>query len=458
MNPSQSATDDDEGGISAFLAAACAPRGAWHGSGSLDDAEAMRVAQPEVARSTIHAAAVVGDDVAVRAFLQRDPANATAAGGPYGWDPLTYLCFSRYLRLDAARSDAFVRTATALLDAGASPNSGWFEESHQPQPEWESVLYGAAGVAHHAPLTRLLVERGADPNDGEVVYHAPEARDNEALRFLVESGRLTTASLTTILLRKTDWHDLEAIRWLLARGVDPNQRTQWGHTAIHGAIRSDNSLAIIELLVDHGADPWIIANGRSAVALAARRGRGDVLELFDQRGIPTELDGVDRLIAACARADVAHVSAIAAREPGLVRELLADGGSLIAQFASTGNTAGIERLLELGVAVDERFLEGSGYHSIAPDSTALHVAAWKAWHDTVRLLVARGADVGARNARGETPLMLAVRACVDSYWTTRRAPDSVATLLAAGASPQGTPYPSGYAEVDRLLRAHGAGS
>ena len=52
------------------------------------------------------------------------------------------------------------------------------------RPAWESALYGAAGVAHHAELTRLLLERGADPNDGEVTYHAPETYDNAAMRVL----------------------------------------------------------------------------------------------------------------------------------------------------------------------------------------------------------------------------------------------------------------------------------
>jgi hypothetical protein len=28
-------------------------------------------------------------------------------------------------------------------------------------------------VAHNADLTRLLLERGADPNDNETPYHAP---------------------------------------------------------------------------------------------------------------------------------------------------------------------------------------------------------------------------------------------------------------------------------------------
>jgi hypothetical protein len=45
-----------------------------------------------------------------------------------------------------------------------------------------------------------------------------------------------------------------------------------------------------------------------------------------------------------------------------------------------------------------------------------------------------------------------VRACVDSYWTHRRTPESVKALLHAGASPSTVEYPSGYAEVDELLR------
>ena len=57
------------------------------------------------------------------------------------------------------------------------------------------MLYGAAGIAHHAPLTRLLLERGADPNDDETPYHTPESYDNDALKVLVESGRLTDDNL-----------------------------------------------------------------------------------------------------------------------------------------------------------------------------------------------------------------------------------------------------------------------
>src|SRR5438128_3138590 len=217
----------------AFIVAACAPRDSGHASGTLDRAQEILAAHPEVASSDIHTAAILGDDGAVRRFLALDAGNATAKGGPHGWDALTYLCFSRYLRLDRARSEGFVRAATALLDAGASANTGWYEVNHQPQPEFESALYGAAGVAHSAELTRLLLERGADPNDGEVTYHTPEGYDNAALKVLVESGKLTADSLATMLLRKADWHDYEGIQFLLEHGADPNRMTHWHHTALH---------------------------------------------------------------------------------------------------------------------------------------------------------------------------------------------------------------------------------
>ena len=76
-----------------------------------------------------------------------------------------------------------------------------------------------------------------------------------------------------------------------------------------------------------------------------------MLALFQRRGIPIELDGVDRLIAAYARNNVAAVRAIADAEPALVQEVLASGGQLLAEFAGTWNTEGVRILLDLGVPV-----------------------------------------------------------------------------------------------------------
>jgi ankyrin repeat protein len=429
----------------------------WHGS--LERADAILAAHPELAGSDIHVAAILGDVEGVRALLARDPRSVSAKSDPYGADALTLLCLSKYLRLDPARSDAFLAAATALLDAGADPNAGfWTTGDH---PEHETPLYGAAGVAHHAQLTRLLLERGADPNDDEAIYHSPETDDNAAMAALVETGRLTRENLVLMLIRKHDWHDLDGVRYLLEHGADANGegRTR-GWRPLHHALARSNRLAIIELLLDHGADPMLTTDrdGLSGVARAAREGRGDVLALFARRGTPIELPAVERLVAACAMDDEATVQALAQQAPAVREAVVAMGGDLLATFAGNGNAAGVRRLLDLGVDVAAPFATGDGYFDEPKGSLAVHVAAWRAQPAIVQLLLERGSPVDRPDPKGRTPLALAINACVDSYWTYRRTPESVEALLRAGASARGAGvrFPCGYAEVDDLLRHAGA--
>ena len=440
-----------------FIIAAVAPRTDSHASGTLDDANALLATDPSLATHDIHIAAILGDDAAVRAFLTTDPTLATSKSAPYDWDALTHLCFSRYLRLDAARSGDFMNAVRALLDAGADANTGFYEMDHQPSQVYEPVLYGAAGVAHHEGVTRLLLERGADPNGEEVPYHAPEGYELGAYRALLESDKLTADSLTTMLLRKSDWHDVDGMRLTLQRGADANAVGRWGSTPLAHAIRSDNRVSIIELLLDHGANPLSVNRGRTPVAMAAWAGRGDLLTVFAQRGAPiSTLSAIDALIAACALHDAQTVQRLTSTSPKLADELRAHGAILLVRFAGNSNARGIELLLDLGVPVSAMEPHGEGYLGRARNSTALHVAAFRGHHDIVRMLIANGADVNVRNASDESPLMIAVNANIDSYWVDNQSPDSVAVLLSAGANVSGVRFPCGYDAADELLRAHGA--
>lgn len=427
----------------------------WHGG--LQQAAAILSANPGLATGDIHVAAILGDDATVRQFIAADPATATAPGGPFKRDPLTHLCFSRYLQHDPSRSAGFVRAATALLDAGASPVTGFYDSTHTPTPCFESVLYGAAGVAHHPGLTRLLLERGADPNDPpgyEVPYHAPEGYDNRALQVLVETGKLSPWSLSMMLIRKVDWHDEEGALYLLQHGADPEYTPEdgGGWRPLHHATARDNSIRMVGFLLDHGADPLREKDGATALEHAARRGRGDLLELFMSRDVPIKLSGVDALIAGCALHNDEAITSLGQLAPSLVQDLVRRGGQLIVEFAGNGNTGGVQRLVDLGVPVDARFAEGDGYWEVAPDTTALQNAAWRLHFDTVDLLVQRGADVNARNGKGQTALQLAIRACTTSYWSGRRNPRSIAQLLDAGADTREITLPTGYPEADALIR------
>ena len=402
----------------------------WHGS--LDRSEAILAAHPEIAGSDIHTAAILGDDAAVRRFLELDPSSAIAKGGPRGWDALTHLCFSKYLRLDRARSDGFVRAAAALLDHGASARTGFYDEGHKPKPEWESVLYGAAGVAHHPEMSRLLLDRGADPNDVEVPYHAPETLDNRVVQILVESGKLTPDSIVTMLLRKFDWHDDDGVAWLLDHGADPNLLTHWGKRPLHHALSRGNPLAYFELLVDHGADPTLAAkDGTTAFAIAARMGRADVIDLFARHGFAVALGGDDAFLAACARADEAAARRIVTSDRAVVQRLQSQNSGLLVDFAGSGNIAAVRLMLDLGFDIGSARTNPSWMQG----ETALHVAAWRGHLEMVKLLIERGAPLEAKSHSGATPLAVALNALVEqSEWTPNEKSIAIATaLLNAGA-------------------------
>src|SRR3569833_3219894 len=190
----------------------------WHGD--LTEADALLAQHPALATLDIHTAAILGDYVTVENFLAADRTMATSTGKPYDANALTHLGLSKYLRFGRRSDEDFVRTATALLDAGADPNGGFWTTGKYP--EFETPLYGAAGVAQNAALTRLLLDRGADPDDGELVYHSPEGYDISAMKLVVETGKVTKENLACMLIRKHDWHDIDGERYLLEHGADPN--------------------------------------------------------------------------------------------------------------------------------------------------------------------------------------------------------------------------------------------
>jgi hypothetical protein len=76
--------------VGAFIRAALVQRDAGRASGILDNAGAIPGSHPGLAGQSIYAAAILGDDIAVRGWLEKDARMAMKKGGPPGWDTLTY--------------------------------------------------------------------------------------------------------------------------------------------------------------------------------------------------------------------------------------------------------------------------------------------------------------------------------------------------------------------------------
>jgi ankyrin repeat protein len=342
---------------------------------------------PALAGDSIHTAAAVGDAAAAARMLADDPSRAAAPGGPFGWEPLLYVAYSRLVTGDPAHSH--VAVARLLLDDGADPNAGYL---------WDgtylfTALTGAFGYGEDAPnqpphpqsreLATLLLEAGADPNDDQTIYNRHSRPDNDHLELLLAYGlgkdrrgpwparlgaHLTEPKLLledALVFGADNDAYAERLELLLAHGVDPD-----GRGTQHPALRGRRP---IERAVEHGAQ-------RNVALLRAAGAR------------PPVTDAVDDLLAAGARGDRDAVERALARDPGLAAKLIERHPRALIDAAERGNARAVELLAAIGYDVDLR----SGH-------TALHLAAYAGNHEVCERLVALGADPTIRDTSFDAP-------------------------------------------------------
>ena len=111
--------------------------------------------------------------------------------------------------------------------------------------------------------------------------------------------------------------------------------------------------------------------------------------------------------------------------------------------AEYGRTGVLEFLLEEGADPGEQDRFGQ---------TALHWAAIGGQWEAVRILLAHGAPLEAKNTYGGTVLGQAVWSALHDRLGIDYLP-MVETLLAAGADARAVGIPTGHARIDELLRA-----
>ncbi len=360
--------------------------------GQADRAERLLARHPGIARGDFHAALILGDVETVEARLAASPDLLTQPGGPRGWQPLHYVCYSSVGARTDAREAGLIATARRLIALGADPNLRFPWEHHAVH---RPVLWGAVFVVHSLPLAKALLEAGADPSDGVTLPLAASAGNIAALDLLVAHGADVNrpwatdgaAPLYAILhWSRTD----EGIRWLLSHGADPDPVfADSGETPLH-VVAASWDLDLAEALVDRGARiDRPRADGRTPYAIAAMNGNRAVADWLHAQGAATGLSDVDRLVAACSRGDRGAVDALLGARPDLTSAINDEHYGVFYRAAEQNDLPALETMLACG------FDPNRGDDSIG--KTALHVAAMEGWPDAVRLLLARGASVTARD-------------------------------------------------------------
>ena len=301
----------------------------------------MLEGRPDLLGDDPYLACAAGDEAALRRKLDADPAWANRPGGAMEMPPLIAVTHSALVRLPEY-AGALERCASLLLDRGANVNFKW---SNPPNPEWPlSAIYGASGKNHHPGMTRLLLARGADPNDNESLYHSAESPDLTCTRLLLDAGARVEGS--NAVAHALDSADPEQLKLLLAHVK--SLREHDSHTLVH-AIRRGQPIEVIRMLLEKGADP----NKKRGHAISAYRfamlyGRPDIAELLGQQAASEPLTEEDTFVAACARAEAGTAREMMAQNPNLIRNLSEEHLRQLPNLASQGNFPAVKVMVELG--------------------------------------------------------------------------------------------------------------
>jgi len=128
----------------------------------------------------------------------------------------------------------------------------------------------------------------------------------------------------------------------------------------------------------------------SVLLVAAKHGGQEIYDLLLARSPLKE-----QFLTACELADEAHARSVLAADPNLLSQLTADDRGQLAGAAFAHNIPALELMLKLGFDVNAR--GGEGFTPVGHAALRGHV-------DTVRLLIARNADLEMRNDYGGTAL------------------------------------------------------
>ena len=263
-----------------------------------------------------------------------------------------------------------LESARILIGAGANVN--------EPHPEHGSPLVVAMASGREA-VARLLLEKGADPNIKDAWGLSP-------LHYALHEGFLKLQGASQKPTDKVGWErpNMTAmINLLLDYGADPNAQVEYAFP-----------FQDYHLVARHTQNPAMISPvGATPILLAAVSGDIDAMNILEE------------------------VADVGAKTSGGASLFMLATGAGPEKRAYTGKDEdraieAAKRALELGGgAINDRLIhlaEDGPKKGVVDGRTALHFATYRGWKKMVEFLVEQGADINAADRYGMTPLMIAL--------------------------------------------------
>jgi ankyrin repeat protein len=321
-----------------------------------------------------------------------------------------------------------VSAVRMLLAAGANANAR--ETAHQQT----ALMWAVAN--RHPQVSQALIEHGADIRAKSTSYSQTVTGGSNATAR-VEGNYVVTKGGSTPLLFAARVGDGESAALLLTAGADVNEALPDGTSALVLAAHSGQG-EVAALLLERGADPNRAAAGYTALHAAVLRGDVRLVQTLlahhadpnavITKGMPLRRTSQDFELPAALVGATPYFLAAKFLEVEIMRALV-NGGANTGLAARDGTTplmaaAGIgapaqanRRGLSLldGATVEDaaRVLEavsvdlsfgGNAKATNKAGDTALHGAASQGYDGVVQVLFDHGAEINAKNGRGQTPL------------------------------------------------------
>lgn len=296
--------------------------------------------------------------------------------------------------------------------------------------------------ADRSDMAFLLIENGADVNiisdDGNSVLHWAAARGNlYIVEKIVDKGvdvNLINSSGFTPLHYAAGRGHTEVISYLIDHDADPNIKTNRQYTPLHQAI-SNGRVEVIKLLVPEGADlNYTTEKGLTPLMVAAANSDIEMLEYLIEADADVNAktpDGRTALyLAISGRTLWRRNDTMTQRGMDAIKQLLEAGADPNVEFengftaifyATSGTSVSfgwesdlIDLLIKYDADVNYRDFN---------QRTPLHHSCYLNTHWAFAPLIRNGADINAKDKKGDSPLHIAIRSKADVKQLLRFKPD-----------------------------------